>query len=535
MGWPHLREPPHIPSPPHISPPLPIPPEKTNTHATKQPKPQPQPNTKPSTSLQKQPSNLPLPHSKPQFLTRDLTKQPNTIHIDNKFFQFSLGGGRAYPYSITERKFKTTLGKIWLSLHDMVWLGNTIDKAAKVDMGGEFFRNHRDGYKAIHVLRRSNQHGLYLEVSEFHSGSQKGVIRIPAGLEQQGWFQFACMCKDYRNMQNPAKLPMKELTNDRRRVAAGGAVPNKEVEGAKPQILQNQNHVTAAVKKAVNLISIDSPSDTVNARVLLSLNLELSCGPDGNWAISKADLKQSEQMRPDPSRMPPNVIGSTSRPDKTKNKVWRPKAQTTQYVSQTRDPKNSIPEVSSRVEDPCGMETHFTAPTQDVASTSALTESSDGDEECVCDDVTISSCSEIGEPSDATWTLQLRDGQRLFMPQMPPLPLSPNPFYALSSSELGVEIMDKLEQPEVWPIDNLALTKAMDAPEQASAIFSGDVGDWGGQAKWVEPLAVEYPAIEPPGVPEAQDSSCRDGNFAPTRPNPPRTAPPRTARIVPAP
>uniref|UniRef100_A0A2N9HC19 Reverse transcriptase zinc-binding domain-containing protein n=1 Tax=Fagus sylvatica TaxID=28930 RepID=A0A2N9HC19_FAGSY len=375
---------------------------------------------------------------------------------------------------------------------------------------------------------RSNQHGLYLEVSEFHSGSRKGVIRIPAGLEQQGWFQFACMCKDYRNMQNPAKLPMKELTNDRRRVAAGGAVPNKEVEGAKPQILQNQNHVTAAVKKAVNLISIDSPSDTVNARVLLSLNLELSCGPDGNWAISKADLKQSEQMRPDPSRMPPNVIGSTSRPDKTKNKVWRPKAQTTQYVSQTRDPKNSIPEVSSGVEDPCGMETHFTAPTQDVASTSALTESSDGDEECVCDDVTISSCSEIGEPSDATWTLQLRDGQRLFMPQMPPLPLSPNPFYALSSSELGVEIMDKLEQPEVWPIDNLALTKAMDAPEQASAIFSGDVGDWGGQAKWVEPLAVEYPAIEPPGVPEAQDSSCRDGNFAPTRPDPPRTAPPRT-------
>uniref|UniRef100_A0A2N9HXJ9 Reverse transcriptase domain-containing protein n=1 Tax=Fagus sylvatica TaxID=28930 RepID=A0A2N9HXJ9_FAGSY len=416
--------------------------------------------------------------------------------VDGLVFGCGWGLGVAIPYVLHE------IDRI---------LGRSMGKA-KVDMGGEFFRNHRDGYKAIHVLRRSNQHGLYLEVSEFHSGSRKGVIRIPAGLEQQGWFQIACMCKNDRNMQNPAKLPMKELTNDRRRVAAGGAVPNKEVEGAKPQILQNQNHVTAAVKKAVSLISIDSPSDTVNARVFLSLNLELSCGPDGNWAISKADLNQSDlkQIRPDPSRMPPKVIGSTSRPDKTNNKVWRPKAQSTHYVSQTLDPKNSISEVSSGVADPCGTETHFTAPTQDVASTSALTESSDGDEECVCDDVTISSCSEIGEPSDATWTLQLRDGQRLFMPQMPPLPLSPNPFYALSSSELGVEIMDKLEQPEVWPIDNLALTKAMDAPEQVpaiSAIVSGEVGDWGGQAEWIEPLAMEYPAIEPPGMPEAQDSS----------------------------
>ena len=126
--------------------------------------------------------------------------------------------GRAYPYCITERKFKTTLGKIWLGLHDMVWLGNTIEKVAKVDMGGDFFRNHRDGYKAIHVLRRSNQHGLYFEVSEFHNGSRKGVISIPAVLAQQGWVQFSCMCKDYWNMQNPTKLPTRELTNDRHRV-----------------------------------------------------------------------------------------------------------------------------------------------------------------------------------------------------------------------------------------------------------------------------------------------------------------------------
>uniref|UniRef100_A0A2N9GTW6 Reverse transcriptase domain-containing protein n=1 Tax=Fagus sylvatica TaxID=28930 RepID=A0A2N9GTW6_FAGSY len=225
-------------------------------------------------------------------------------------------------------------------------------------------------------------------------------------------------------------------------------MPNKEVEGAKPQIMQKdrdfQNHVTAAVKKAVHLTSTDSPSDKVNARVSLSLNLELTCGPDGVWAVSKADLKQPEQLRPSPSRKTP---------------IPRP---------------------------------------------SELTESSDGDEE---EDASILACSEIGESSDATWALQLQDGQCLFVPQMPPLPLSTNPFYALSSSELGVEFMEKIEQPEVRYIDNMTLTKSMDAPEPASDMFSGDVGEWGGQAEWVEPLAVEYPALEPPVVPEAQGSS----------------------------
>ena len=69
----------------------------------------------------------------------------------------------------------------------MAWLGNTIDMAASKTTGGEFFRHHRDGYKAIHAICCSNQHGQYLEISEFHSGSCKGVICIPAGLEQQGW------------------------------------------------------------------------------------------------------------------------------------------------------------------------------------------------------------------------------------------------------------------------------------------------------------------------------------------------------------
>ncbi|GMY26974.1 hypothetical protein FCV25MIE_22216, partial [Fagus crenata] len=50
-------------------------------------------------------------------------------------------------------------------------------KAFTIDQ--KAFEITQDGYKALHVIRRSNQHGQLLEISEFHSGSRQGVIRIP--------------------------------------------------------------------------------------------------------------------------------------------------------------------------------------------------------------------------------------------------------------------------------------------------------------------------------------------------------------------
>ncbi|GMY32673.1 hypothetical protein FCV25MIE_27991 [Fagus crenata] len=121
----------------------------------------------------------------------------------------------------------------------MVWLGKTIDKAASKDMVGDFFRHHRDG------------------------GSRKGVIRIPAGLAQQGWLQLSVLCKGYRNMQTLPKIQAMGHKNEHRRSADGDEVTSKEVEGVKPQITHNdcnfQNHVIDAVKKAVGLMSIDTP------------------------------------------------------------------------------------------------------------------------------------------------------------------------------------------------------------------------------------------------------------------------------------
>uniref|UniRef100_A0A2N9EUU7 Reverse transcriptase domain-containing protein n=1 Tax=Fagus sylvatica TaxID=28930 RepID=A0A2N9EUU7_FAGSY len=419
---------------------------------------------------QKQPTPPPPSTQHP---TQEATKQPNTIHIDNKFFQFSLGGGRIHPFCITERKFKTTLGKIWLGLKDMGWLGNTMEMAASNDtVGKDFFRHHRDGYKAIHVIRRSNQHGQYLEVSEFHSGARKGVIRIPAGLEKQGWKQFAFFCKGHQNNQVLS-------TNDRRRVVVGAAVTEKEVEGSKPKIMHNdhifQTHVTAAVKSAVGSISADTNKD-VNAHVVLNLKLELMCGPDGEWAISRAEVIKNEP-NPNPLLKPvTKPVGPVSRP--VSRQEWRPKTQPPQAFHKT------VPEASTKAS----------------SSTSAIPPSPE------------KTSDPIAAPSSAddeavTWVMQLRQGKRLFMPQPPPLPLSPNPFYALST-ELFTDSSEKIEIPEIWSDDNPAHTSSMIVPE-STQIIGEDDGGWDEHVEWIEPLAVAYPAVELNGESEVQESSVQ--------------------------
>jgi hypothetical protein len=210
----------------------------------------------------------------------------------------------------------------------MGWLGTTIDMAASKATVGDFFRHQRDGYKAIHVIRRSNQYGLYLEVSEFHSGSRKGVIRIPAGVEKQGWAQFSVFCIGHQNLAQKS-------TNERRRNVDKAAVMSKESEGGKPQILHQdfvfQNHASDPGKKAA-LISVDMPKDLVNSRVQFLLNLELGCGPEGEWFVSRAEIQKDESTR---THLTKQTNGPQSRP--VTRQEWRPKVQPNNITHPVQD------------------------------------------------------------------------------------------------------------------------------------------------------------------------------------------------------
>ncbi|GMY21587.1 hypothetical protein FCV25MIE_16828 [Fagus crenata] len=62
--------------------------------------------------------------------------------------------------------------------------------------------------KALHVIRCSNKHGMFLEIPEFHSGSHQGVIRIPEGAERQGWVHFSKLCKEF---MAPPVVPQRNI------------------------------------------------------------------------------------------------------------------------------------------------------------------------------------------------------------------------------------------------------------------------------------------------------------------------------------
>ena len=364
----------------------------------------------------------------------------------------------------------------------MGWLGTTIDLAASKATVGDFFRHQRDGYKAIHVIRRSNQYGLYLEVSEFHSGSRKGVIRIPAGVEQQGWAQFSVFCKGHQNLAQNS-------TNERRREVAKAVVMSKESEGGKPQIMHQdfvfQNHVTDTGKKAAGLISVDMPKDLVNSRVQFLLNLELGCGPEGEWFVSRAKLQKAEPTR---THLTKQTNGPPSRP--VSRQEWRPKVQPNNITHQTPHLEIS-PETSTQAE--CS---------HSEPSSSAVKARETDDAMNTADE----HANEVG-----TWALQLRQGQRLFVPQMPPLPLTPNPFYALSSPDLCVEAPAKTESSEVWALDNSAHKHDLVTWEPSHSDIEGNVVDWEDRADWFEPLAIAYPAEESNGGSKPQTITAEVG------------------------
>jgi hypothetical protein len=53
-----------------------------------------------------------------------------------------------------------------------------------------FFRFFRDGYRILELSCLKNRGGRFIELCDYHSGSQQGNLRIPEGKEGEGWARF---------------------------------------------------------------------------------------------------------------------------------------------------------------------------------------------------------------------------------------------------------------------------------------------------------------------------------------------------------
>uniref|UniRef100_A0A2N9GB44 Integrase catalytic domain-containing protein n=1 Tax=Fagus sylvatica TaxID=28930 RepID=A0A2N9GB44_FAGSY len=172
-------------------------------------------------------------------------------------------------------------------------------------------------------------------------------------------------------------------------------------------------------------------------------------------------------------------VGPVTRP--VSRQEWRPKTHSPQAFHKA----DSGPEVSTK------------ASSSTVESSSSL--------ENIPDPVAALPTPEDADDEEGMWVMQLRQGKRLFMPQPPPLPLSPNPFYALST-ELFTESSETIEIPEVWKVDDPAHISSLIVSDQ---LIGGDDGVEDEQVEWIEPLAVAYPAVEWNGETEVQEVSVQ--------------------------
>jgi hypothetical protein len=114
----------------------------------------------------------------------------NIFIIDSKTFTLGFDVGRADPYHIMERRGRFR-GSLWLGLGGLRWLVNVIFKLRNSTCTLEgFFEFFRDRYRVLELSCLSNRGGRFLDISEYHSGAQRGSIRLPEGRQGVGWSLF---------------------------------------------------------------------------------------------------------------------------------------------------------------------------------------------------------------------------------------------------------------------------------------------------------------------------------------------------------
>jgi hypothetical protein len=114
----------------------------------------------------------------------------NAFSIDSKAFTLVFDGGRTDPYNIKERRGRFR-GSLWVGLEGLRWLLDVFSKIRSQSQNLEgFFMFHRDGYRIMEFSCLANRGGRFVEITEYHSGTHRGSIRVPEGRRGAGWSLF---------------------------------------------------------------------------------------------------------------------------------------------------------------------------------------------------------------------------------------------------------------------------------------------------------------------------------------------------------
>ena len=103
-----------------------------------------------------------------------------------KTFTLSFDGERVAPYQIKERR-GCFHGSLWLGMPGLKRLLDVIEQVRNTRDKSGFFKFLRSNYSTLEVSCLKNKGGRFLEVADYHSGAQRGSIRIPEGSRGKGW------------------------------------------------------------------------------------------------------------------------------------------------------------------------------------------------------------------------------------------------------------------------------------------------------------------------------------------------------------
>uniref|UniRef100_A0A2N9F4W2 Reverse transcriptase domain-containing protein n=1 Tax=Fagus sylvatica TaxID=28930 RepID=A0A2N9F4W2_FAGSY len=169
----------------------------------------------PQTHFPKHPAPLPTPTRHIPFIPKATRIIPESIgfRIDAKRFTLGFEGGRTDPYHIMERRGRFR-GSLWVGSRGLKWFLDEMGGMMKPGSHLEgFFRFFRDGYRILELSCLKNRGGRFIELCDYHSGSQQGNLRIPEGKEGAGWARFNRERDSYRGTRNPGKAVMDTSKN----------------------------------------------------------------------------------------------------------------------------------------------------------------------------------------------------------------------------------------------------------------------------------------------------------------------------------
>jgi hypothetical protein len=117
-------------------------------------------------------------------------KKSSVFRLGAKTFTLSFDGGWVAPYQIKEQRgrFQSSL---WLKMFGLKWLLGVIEQVRLKDDKKGFFQFLRSNYSILEVSCLTNKGGRFLEVADYHSGAQRGSIRIPLGSRGTRWVKLA--------------------------------------------------------------------------------------------------------------------------------------------------------------------------------------------------------------------------------------------------------------------------------------------------------------------------------------------------------